>query len=209
MKLENLLESPTFIDKDANFNGSFTPFYSLDTLDREFEFIHKGKNSLDNSDFWVVIKKDLSLAAIGTPGKRKSDDKVGMEIIGSIDFKEKPDFSGDRWIDIKKSVLQVDGVEIGKKSRSKGYGFLLYLALADAGYAIISDNVQYRGGKALWKRIASIINNDYAVYVIEDGKVKMEGESPIMYDGKNINDADLWSNDASKRFTLFALVVKK
>lgn len=190
----------------ANFSGFMQVFYSDDTLARDFEFIFKGKDSND-AEFYVVMHKDKSIAVIGKPSIRKMDGKSGMEIIGTAEFKDAPDVSSSKLIVFSHNVLQIDSVEVAKKFKARGYGFYLYFALASAGYSIISNSTQYRGGKELWKKIArQMVNNLYNVFIIQDGEVLLsDSGDPVVYDGANIDDAELWSADADKHYTLFAL----
>jgi hypothetical protein len=199
MKLETLLEAPDFIDKEMPviMNGTLN-FYSNDTIKREFDVI--GTVKIASEIYWTVLKKDKSFAVIGQLGKRKEDDKVGIQIIGTVEFKNKPDFSFDKLIKTNKNVLQVDGVQIHDKSRFRGVGFNLYKSLVDYGYVVVSDHVQYRGGKKLWEKIANLSTaSNYSVYIINDGEVSLDDNGdPLKYNGTNLADDKIWATPATK-----------
>lgn len=206
MNIKDLLEmAPVYDPSEAKFGGMMQQFYSNDTIERDFEFANKFE--IDGQDVFVVIAKDRSKAAIGSPGVRKTDKKAGMNIVGIADFR-KPDISSSKWFNFNQNVLQIDSVEVHKKFKTLGYGFHLYLGLVKAGFVIISDNYQYVGGKSLWKKIATQDKaNEYKVYVIDNGQPICDDEgNPLEYNGTNIDDADIWSeNSDEKHFVVLAM----
>lgn len=207
MKLEELFESPIFKNTELRMAPA-RPFYSEDSLARNYEPIHISKTS-KGIKYMVYFKKDRALASLGFPGQRK-DGKFGMDIISTVYFKD-PILSGQKIIPTGKNVVQVSLVETVPTEQSQGWGLYLYTSLAEAGYVVISDNTQYIGGKALWKRIASeTMHSKYKVYVVDDGVVRLNSNgTPVTYDSKNIDDADLWSEDAKLKYTLFVLKAEK
>jgi hypothetical protein len=211
MKLEELLEmAPVFIDKEMPIiTGATINFYSNDTL--KDMFVPLSKDMYDGDTYFTLIAKDKSKAITGLIGHRKEDNKIGMFVRATVDFKDKPDVSYDRWIKLADNVIQVDSVEVPANFKRKGLGFLLYLALVKSGYAVISDYNQYRGGKALWKKLSTALDeHDFSIYVVDNGHPKLDNDgTPIVYDGKNIDDADIWSThpDMDKYHVL--LVAKK
>jgi len=214
MKIEDLLEAPPdFIDKEMPviITGTLN-FYSEDTIEREFDII--GTVKIASETYWTILKKDKSFSVIGLLGKRKEDKKVGIQIIGTVDFKDKPDFSFDRLIKTDKNVLQVDSVQIQDKNKFRGLGFNLYKSLVDYGYIIVSDHAQYRGGKKLWEKISKLSNaKNYSVYIVNDGKVVTDDKGELIkYDGTNLADDKIWAKPTNKisdsrRYVL--LVMKK
>lgn len=213
MRIKELLEAaPDFIDKEMPVvtTGTTIDFYSEDTIKRDFTLI--ALIDYDKKKVVVVLSKTKKFAAVGFMGVRKEDKKVGMTIVGTVEFKDEPNIAYDRAIPTGKNVLQVDGVEILPKYKTKGYGFLLYLSLAKYGYVIISDNTQNRGGKVLWKKLAKLANaENYKIYILENGRPVLDDSGePIKYDGTNIDDADIWAAPTtniakSKRYTLLML----
>lgn len=211
MKVRELFEMPDFVpgEMPTLSVGSTIDFYSEDTIKRSFDvlnlFDYEGKKVA------MLMSKTGKFAVIGFMDERKEDKKTGLRITGQVEFKTTPNIAYDRDVPIGKEVLQVDGVEVPAKHKEKGYGSLLYLSLIKYVYVLISDNLQYAGGKALWKKMAKLSGVDYQVYVIENGKPLLDknGE-PKTYDGTNIDDAKIWSAPGkapktSKRYTLLLL----
>ena len=203
MKIEELLEMPLLKKSELEVR-SFRPFYSENSLADRFDFIHKG-TTFDDENYWVVIRKNHQFASIGIPGTRY-DGVDGMRPIGTVEFKP-PVLSTTKNISLGKNVLQVALAEVSKKYQTMGWGLYLYTALADAGYVVISDNTQYLGGQALWKRIArETLHSRYKVYVIDNGEVRLTPDGkPVEYNGSNIDESGLWSENSDKKYTLFAL----
>jgi hypothetical protein len=131
-----------------------------------------------------------------------------MDVLGTLDFKP-PLISGNGLVDTTahKHVLQVALAHVVPNRQQRGIGLQLYAALAHAGYVIISDNTQYLGGQALWKRIArETLGGRYQVFVLDNGVPRLDAAGQLVtYDGSNIDDAELWSEDRSRKYTLFAL----
>jgi len=195
MKLKELLtETTDFINKEMPLNTSASiNFYSEDTINREFDIIDKIK--INDITYWIVLKKNKSFAVIGKMDKRNSDGKVGIQMVGVLEFKDKPDFAFNRLIDVDENVLQVDSVEVYDKVKFNGLGFNLYLSLAKYGYIIVSDHSQYRGGKKLWEKLSKLSTaNNYSVYIIDNGHPVLDDKGEILkYDGTNLADDKIWA----------------
>lgn len=199
MKIEELFEMPQVIDRELMTidSGAYERFNTLATLKAKY------RQLISIEKFIVGISKDTSFAFIGEYSNRKEDDEPGAIVYGTVDFKKPVNISSIADIDVPKKVLQIDGVEISKKYQRDGIGYYLYLALIKAGYIVISDNLQYLGGKALWKKIAKkAINNNYKVYIADDTELRMKDGKQEEYDGSNIDDAEIWSMNNSKAYTL-------
>lgn len=168
--------------------SNFTHFFSERTLADEWKLLKQEKN------YSVYINKDHCSAVIGRMGHRDTDGSLGMSVVVTADFKEQM-ISHDPSIPALKGALQIDLVVTNRPEEARGgYGTLLYLALADAGITIISDNTQYKGGAMLWKNLARAHRDRYVVNVIEHGKVMLDAQGkPAEYDGSNIPDSELWS----------------
>jgi hypothetical protein len=204
MKLTQLLEMPIIKPTELPVKIA-RPFYTMRSIDRNHETIHKG-TTVENQQYWCLLRKDKQSAAIGIPGQR-DDGAWGLDILGTVDFKPTTLLSGRKEFSIPGSVLQVSLVEIVPKRQGRGWGLYLYTALAEAGYVVISDNTQYIGGQALWKRIAAdTLHNQYKVYILKDGEPLVDDKGELVtYDGTNIDDAQLWSTNADNKYTLFVL----
>lgn len=206
MKLQDLLEMPKFIPRELpvikTVDGAFC---SEDTIKSDYEFVAK-INDLSGEDLWILLSKDKRKALIGLPGIR-SDKKPGLRVFATADIKAAANFSYLKELNIPDHVLQIDGVEAHNKRF--GYGYFLYFGLIKAGYVVVSDNVQYLGGKALWKKIVKRSKlDDFRVYIVKDADVLVKKDgNPIVYDGINLDDDQIWSLDNKELFTV--LVAKK
>ena len=213
MKIEELFEMPEFIDKEMPVVMSGTMrFYSEDTIKRDFDSI--GKVKVNDEEVWSILKKDKSFAVIGILSVRKEDKKIGLNLIGKLEFKSKLDLSYDEEILTSKNVLQVDVVEVYSKEKANGFGYNLYLSLIEYGFVLISDHTQYIGGRKLWEKLARFSGDKFDVYVIDNGNVILDDSgSPLKYDGKNITDEKIWKTPAksakdSTRYVLLAMKKK-
>lgn len=212
MKVVQLFEMPDFIDKEmpSFFNEAF---YSKDTLEREFNLI--GAFESLSSQILVYFSKTAEFGIAGVNAVRE-DGKNGVKVVLHVDFKRHIDASWERDFDFAGHVLQIDGVEASRNSKFKGIGFGVYTTFVKRGYVIISDNTQYVGGKMLWKKIAAMAKaHNMFVYVINNGNLKRNSDgAPLIYDGSNIDDAELWNVPQktpadSKKHVLFALTAKE
>lgn len=207
MKLEDLKEAPQYVDKelDKKFETSVV-FASDDALKSDYDELLKIHDPNGDEDLEAYIRKSKSAAIIGHREVRQSDGKHGLRPYTRVEFKKTPNLDGIRYISSNDDVLQVSIVTTSEQNRKLGFGMLLYLALAKNGFTIVSDNTQYVGGKELWKSIASkVVGSRYKIFVLENGDLMMDGDEPVVYDGSNIDDALLWSENSDKKYTLFAL----
>jgi hypothetical protein len=210
MKLQELLdlhETPVLRKGKPPPMAPMRPFYSLDTLKRDFKFLYRGSTT-EGTEFHAVIQKNKTHASIGIPSKR-ADGTGGMDIIGTVDLKPRVHLSGikDFKEEVGKNVIQANFVEVVPKRRGQGWGLYLYTSLAHADYIVISDHTQYRGDQALWKKIAKqTLHSQYKVYVLDHGTVRLDEDGePLVYDSMNIDDSELWSENTDRKYTLFAL----
>jgi hypothetical protein len=206
MKLLDLFEAPQLV-KSELLPSSNRPFITLSALERRYSPVAHSHTD-DGNPYAVFIRKDLTTAFIGIPGERKSDNEVGIVVLGTVEFRP-PNLSGRKLIDLTehKHVLQVALAHVIPQYQDQNWGLKLYASLASAGYIVISDNTQYLGGQALWKRIAKeTLSDSYQVYIIDDGDVRLDTNgAPVTYDGSNISDAELWAEDTKHKYTLFML----
>jgi hypothetical protein len=208
MSVQDLLEAPPdFLNKEMPIISSSTlMFYSETTIKDLFNIIDK--KQIQNQMFWVLLRKDKTMAVVGYIGNRKEDNKLGLYITGTVEFKPTLDISYTTNFD-SNSAMQVDGVQVNPLVARGGQGYFLYSALVKAGYVIISDNLQYVGGRKLWNKIVTLGKNDgIIVRVVDNGTIMTDNDgNPIEYNGTNIPDDVIWadpSNDPkeSKRFVV-------
>lgn len=211
--LKSLLEGPPdFGDREMITMKPLTLSYSEETIKREFDIV--ANFDTGGQKYWVIIKRDRSFAVVGYFGNLPEDKtEFRLIIIAKADFKDDLELSFFNEIDVSaKNALQIDGVEVYDTKKMSGIGSRFYFALAKYGFVIISDNFQYLGGKALWKKIASKADSENcSVYVINEGEPLTDRDGDLInYDGSNLDDDELWAtidvpvNDR-KKYVLFIL----
>lgn len=181
-------------------SGIYKKFYSNESIKAKYDV-------LETKPFIIGISKDKTFAFIGAKGNREDDGVEGAFILGTIDFKKPVNISSTKNVELPERAIQVDGVEINKINQRRGVGYYLYLALIKAGYAVISDNLQYLGGQAIWKKVAKkAINNKYKVFIMDDEEIRMKDGKPEEYNGTNIDDAEIWSTGQKHVYTLLVAI---
>ena len=93
-------------------------------------------------------------------------------------------------------IYVIEIAQINEKYMSKGIISNVYLEIAKHSI-IVSDNLQYEGGKALWKKLAKIKPNNIKCLVYsekENGRVFEDEKGIIDYNGSNIDDSEIWTS---------------
>jgi hypothetical protein len=87
-----------------------------------------------------------------------------------------------------------------------GLASAVYQALVDDGYVIVSDSVQYDGGKQLWKKLSILPSLNVFVYDnLTRDFIKDDSGEIINYNTKNLTDDKIWlPNSKCRRFILIA-----
>jgi hypothetical protein len=209
MRLEEFLlkEMPQRTQKelaDVEDEEPMEPFFSTNEAlqKRGYELVgHRGSTE-------VLITKDRETAIIGNRQKRGQDGAEGIMIYGQLIFKTKLKLGVDVK-DVTDKVLQVDVVEVARQAKMEGLGTFLYSSLVQAGYSIITDTLHYEGGYKLWKKISRAHKANEVVYILDHGKLMLDDQGkPIEYDGENVPEDQIWSDDELKKFVLL-LYTKK
>lgn len=207
MKLQELLltEMPAFSNKEMPPHPEqLTHFYSDDTIAAEWIPFTAWPDG-----YQVFMHKNHTTAFIGIKSRRQREpeDVPGWDALVTAEFKIPQDLSSNG-VQLP-GALQIDIVEAhSDAARRFGLGTRLYWGIADAGITVISDNKQYKGGKALWIKLARDQGSKYIVNVIQDGNVMMDkNNQPLVWDGSNVDETDLWnpSIKSAQFYTLFIL----
>lgn len=200
MKFEELFEMPVLRPHDLPVDDhSVEKFISGRTVADAYDIVWKQGNT--PGAFCLAIDKDRLFAVYGYFGVDPNRPGVaGINIVSIVDFKDGYDVGVPVDWDNNK-VLQIDLVRTTSRSHRMGIGTDIYIKLAQAGFAIVSDTEQWNGGANLWKKIAaSTTGTGVHVRVIDNGEDIGE------YDGSNIPDNQLWSLDDTHKHMLFLLV---
>jgi hypothetical protein len=183
---------------------------SVDTLDRDYDLL--GEINGNTPDPVIgAIRKDKTLAVIGYVKKRR-DGKTSIEINSEIKFHARPELgNASAGNDLAKNAIQVDTVLTVNENQGRGLAYNLYKMLLNRGYTVVSDNIQYVGGRKLWEKIlrqSSVENHN--VFILQNGKYLRDANgAPLVYDGVNISADDIWSTDKRSEPHYYTLLVAK
>jgi len=204
MKFKELFEMPTYNPKELPTTDFKVHLVSIDTLDRDYILLEA--TQVGDKKIIAGLKKDKSIAIIG-PAVQRNDGKTSMEVMAQIEFHEGT-VGGEAG---GRATLQISLVEAADKIRGFGYGYQLYKMILNKGYTIVSDNVQYVGGKELWlKIIRKSAADKHNVFIMQQGKyMRDESGNPIVFDGVNISPEDIWSEDKKSEKHFYTLLVAK
>lgn len=205
MKLQQLLEMPQLTRRELGDDPSddaqpMTPFFmTTERMNERYMVLSTSNNVVS------LLSKNKSSAMIGVFGKRH-DGADGVDIFGQLEFKDNYNLgtAADAMQLRSQNVLQVSLVTVVKEDKFKGLGSFLYSALVQQGYTIISDTHHFDGGKALWQKLGRAHNANEVIYLIDRGNVlKDELGNPIEYNGNNIPEDRIWSEDETNKYVLF------
>lgn len=93
------------------------------------------------------------------------------------------------------SAWQVKSAFVYPKFRDSDVGAALYSHLVtECGFVLISDFQQYIPAVRLWKRLAKQ-KEATSVLILNGEKILMDGDAPVVFDTKNIQDRKIWSKE--------------
>ena len=162
----------------------------------EREFIKLVRMDFQNVEAYLYMQKNGKFAAVV---KAKPNDRGRCNCIAKLDL------VSVSWSDavavnnfFEKEPAQVEGVIVDEAYRHGELAFNMYEYLVtEQGLSIISDSEQYKGGQAIWKKLARE-SKALSVYPFNVDVLQFypnaEGEK-VRYDGNNIDDDLLWSID--------------
>jgi len=208
MKLSQLFEMPQLTDRelDGEKDGvePMKPF--VITTQR---YMERYDQLAQDGNVVVAISKTHNSAIIATKTIRH-DKADGFNIVGILELKENPQlgFPVDPTYLKQRKMLQVNLVTVADEARFMGVGSFLYSSLAQAGFTVISDTHQFKGGKELWKKLARARRKDEVVYILNKGKILTDEHGPIEYNGENIPDNEIWSSDEQHKYVLLIYKVR-
>ena len=137
----------------------------------------------------VMMSNDDKLVVVITPGEHEQFRPIARAKIKSPDVGSAKLPSYLRG----KKVIQIASVSTDASQQSRGIASQLYDCLADVGYVIVSDNVQYQPATHMWKKLARTTTHNVIV-IAPSGPISKDGKA-INYNGSNIPDDQIWSTD--------------
>ncbi|WP_238550800.1 hypothetical protein [Dickeya chrysanthemi] len=158
-----LTMSPVLNDS-GSFDMAILPMsYSPATMAREYRKI--GETSVNGRAVDIYIHNDQhhAVAIYGEPDDVTGD--LRHVVVAKIDLKSRNSDDETETIlavigyyenlqPMKAHSVQVEGVIVTKRERNATVASAMYKALIHDGIVLVSDNLQFPGGKALWARMA-------------------------------------------------------
>jgi hypothetical protein len=216
MKVQELFEMPELRDWEidpvkAGWVDDKPTYNSFSTFERQYDDLQNSSLYIDGEKAIIgLAKKHVSCVAYIKTFKPNSNEQT-LQVITRIQFYYPRPLSNHLPSDII-NPLQVQKVYTIEPYKGDGIASFLYALLAKEGFTIISDKVQYLGGKELWKHMAREAKlNDYTIHIWNEisGYVKDEATGSIIeYDSKNIDDAIIWKKTGIGQKTLLILKSK-
>ncbi|WP_245000860.1 hypothetical protein [Dickeya dadantii] len=212
-----LTMSPVLNDS-GSFDMAILPMsYSPATMAREYRKI--GETGVNGRAVDIYIHRDRhhAVAIYGEPDDVDGD--LRHVVVAKIDLKSRNSDDETETIlavigyyenlqPVNTHPAQVEGVIVAKRERNANVASAMYKALINDGIVLVSDNLQFPGGKALWARMArKEMGIDVFVFDSERRAFWPYDGERIRYDGRSIPESDIWSlapNESRKGVVLVA-----
>lgn len=188
------------LNDSGTFDMAVIPMsYSPATLLREYTLI--GAASIAERAVSVYLHNEKHHAAAVYAEPEDVNGQLRHIVIGKIDLKTRRSEDDNETIlavigYFESSLvesLQVEGVIVDKRVRGATLATAMYRAILDAGNVLVSDNMQYPGGKALWSKIARDHAFDVFVFDAEQRLFWPYDGDRVRYDGVSIPEQEIWS----------------
>lgn len=185
MKMSELLAEMPYLNRGEMTRENVVGYMSANALDTRYTYIGHDLNI-----YWYLCNDLSHLSAVDT--ESKTPDSTRLREMFRLRFKESDEL---RFTHKFAKVLQINSVSISPDYGNRGTGSRIYQSLANRGYTLVSDTTQFEPAKSLWKKLAQI--ETVFVADVDYGLFKDAGGLPIVYDGANIADADIWSEGSN------------
>lgn len=215
MKLKDLFEMPEYRDLvrdqsdwiEMKDDGSPGKYISVNTVQRVYDEIDEIK--IHGIKYRLLLNKKKMLAGAFIPGKIEQTGEAVYWVASIIYFKSP--MIKNLPVEFVNNILQVDRVATIKKVEGFDLASTLYSCLARKGFTVVSDNIQYTGGKKLWQKLARKSKiSDVKVYVFDtqiSDVFRDVNDQPLEYNEDNIDDDKIWKKGKpGRRFLLIASI---
>lgn len=170
--------------------------YSPSAVQRRFEIIEEVV--ISDKTYLVIFDAETPKAAVIEAELTMLDNDTRHRVVAWLELGRPEKMDGilsvkEFWQDT--DAVQVEGVLVSGEMRDIGLASLMYEALVlNKNITLMSDNVHYAGGKALWQRIARR-SDKLIVFVLDsdEGKFYPYDGTKIRYDGGCIPEGEIWS----------------
>lgn len=195
---------PWEMDRSKLVNGGFT-FISFRTAERLYDAINFEPALVINGENVILLMSKKKFMCSAAVKDNKSSGEPALKIISRVMFYH-PNPASKLPDDII-NPLQVSNVWTEHEYEGSGVASYMYASLVRDGFTIISDRIQYLGGKELWKKMSREAGlSDYRINIWnEDSGYIQDHGTPIEYNTQNIDDADIWQTTDIGRKTVLIL----
>ena len=170
--------------------------YTPSAVKRRFEIIEEVV--IANKTYFVIFDAETPKVAVIEAELTLIDNDSRHRAVAWLELDRPERMDGilsvkEFWQD--SDAVQVQGVLVSGEKRDIGLASLMYESLIlNKNITLMSDNVHYEGGKALWQRIASK-SDKLIVFVLDsdEGKFYPYDGSKVRYDGGCIPEEEIWS----------------
>ena len=171
--------------------------YSPATIERSFKIIDEF--TVAGLNLAIIFDEATPRASIINMAAQNFDGSLRHQVVAMLDLQRRKTI-GDNVIEITRFwededfIAQIEGVVVLKELQSLQLATRLYETLVnDCNLILMSDNEQYEGGKALWKKIARDAST-LSVFILDtdNGKFYPYDGDRIRYDGKSIPEEKIW-----------------
>lgn len=186
---------PVLIDKDSSMI-LLPSDYSQSSIDRCFKVIE----SFNVGDITAELLWD-SERLIASLVNLEPSQNGRRQVIASVDLTHKKFDGNDDAVAVTRfwenTALPAQVQSVIVESGLQNYGLATYIystLIHKVGLTLISDHEHYKGGQALWKKVACCLD-DVAVYIFdsESHEFIMDNSERLIYNGSNIDDDSIWS----------------
>ena len=189
------------------------PFsYSTAAVKRSFEVIEE--LTFAGQHFLIIFDRLTPRAAIIKAEPEGDEKDLRHAVVAMLELKNQKTI-GDNVISVDRfwedqNVLQVEGVCVERQLQEAGFATQLYEALVlKCGLILMSDNIHYAGGKALWQKIARS-STQLSVFILDSdaGRFYPYDGAKAAYNGTSIPEDKIWSTHPDKEHFGIVLIAE-
>ncbi|MBV6818772.1 hypothetical protein KWG64_12550 [Rahnella sp. PD12R] len=186
--------------------------YSTATLARRFEVIDE--IHFNNVDMLVIYDEKIPFIAIAEAQTRTDNrGEKRHHVVATLELARRK--HDDEILEVREfweddKAFQIEGVVVNSGMRDYRLATLLYETLVTKkDLTLMSDNEQYTGGRALWKRLAQD-STGLVIFVLDTAKGQFypyDG-TKMRYDGVSIPESAIWSDHPDKTHRPVVLIAQ-
>lgn len=214
MRIQDIFEMPQLmsweLDRTKLHNRGYT-FMSFKAVDRLYDMLDTSKLLIiNNTPVYIALSKKHYMCSAFVKNIKPETDEPALQLISQVSFYHQPGPFTKLPTSIK-NPLQVSNVFTEPEWENRGVAQFMYATLVRHGFTIVSDRVQYLGGKELWQamvRKAHLKDYSITIYNEDAGFVKDSSGIILNYNASNIDDSVIWKTSDIGRKTVLILSPK-